>query len=391
MAAPAADAPAPNGLDRVASSTGFNLNLSGVDSGMVAGEQSLEAGEFLMSARATSEVPLTVRGAAKARAQQLCALTPATLGSSRVKAAWRPGGAMIAVASEKDDGLLVQTFSRDGKLVDSHTLGPGKPIWCDWDSSGSSLAILQENVGLFLWDVPGPDTPPGAPATQPLKLCPSITVAASFCMWSKKHPQLAIGTGAGKVIVFNKAEGVMQLHDKKGKHGAAIGCGDWLFDNRLGLASGNRVKISKPLVEKGAKWESHSKFKLSGMLSRVPKKFKDAGAPRMLSFSLKSPTFVAVCIGDNYMLVFGTSNQHSNEDVGLTFPEDYGPIASFQRWYGTVCLGCLGYLGCYLLAYLNYTRRTPYQARSPVIVHSQTRFVARAPSTANWLADTKVL
>ena len=56
-------------------------------------------------------------------------------------------------------------------------------------------------------------------------------------------------------------------------------CGDWLFDNRLGLASGNRVKISKTLSEKGAKWESHCKFKLSGMMSRVPKKFKDAGAP----------------------------------------------------------------------------------------------------------------
>ena len=37
-------------------------------------------------------------------------------------------------------------------------------------------------------------------------------------------------------------------------------------------------KISKPLVDKGAKWESHSKFKLSGMLSRVPKRFKDAGS-----------------------------------------------------------------------------------------------------------------
>jgi len=40
---------------------------------------------------------------------------------------------------------------------------------------------------------------------------------------------------AGKVIVFNKAEGVMQLHDKKGKHGAAVTCGDWLFDNRGSL------------------------------------------------------------------------------------------------------------------------------------------------------------
>ena len=36
-----------------------------------------------------------------------------------------------------------------------------------------------------------------------------------------------------------------------------------------------------------------------------------------------------------------------------------------------------------LLASLNYTRRTPLHALSPVIVHSRTRFVARAPSTAN--------
>ena len=33
-------------------------------------------------------------------------------------------------------------------------------------------------------------------------------------------PHLAIGTHQGKVIIFNKAEGVMQLHDRKGKHGA---------------------------------------------------------------------------------------------------------------------------------------------------------------------------
>ena len=48
----------------------------------------------------------------------------------------------------------------------------------------------------------------------------------------------------------------------------------------------------------------------------------------MLSFSLKSPPYIAVCIGDNYMLVFGTSGQHSHEDVGLTFPEDYGAISN---------------------------------------------------------------
>ena len=49
--------------------------------------------------------------------------------------------------------------------------------------------------------------------------------------------------GQGKVIIFNKGEGVMQLHEKKGKHGAPVTCGDWLFDNRLGLASGLRVRV----------------------------------------------------------------------------------------------------------------------------------------------------
>ena len=66
------------------------------------------------------------------------------------------------------------------------------------------------------------------------------------------------------------------------------------------------------------------------MLSRVPRKFKDAGAPKLLSFSLKYPPFVAVCIGDNYMLVFGTSGQHVNEDVGLTFPDDYVSAVSIM-------------------------------------------------------------
>ena len=57
-------------------------------------------------------------------------------------------------------------------------------------------------------------------------------------MWQRAHSQRA------QVIIFNKTEGVMQLHEKKGKHGAPVTCGDWLFDNRLGLASGLRVRPS---------------------------------------------------------------------------------------------------------------------------------------------------
>jgi len=217
-----------------------------------------------------------------------------------------------------------------------HNLGPGRPTWLDWDCNGNSVAVMVEGIGILLWEVP----PEGgtyaisessvANDHRPLRLAPSITNATSFCMWSKKCLQLAIGTTSGRVIIFNKQQGVMQLHDRKGKHGAPVTCGDWLSDNRLGLASGTRVKISKPLPAEGAQWESCSTFELSGMLSRVPRKFKDAGAPKLLSFSLSYPPFVAVCIGDNYMLVFGTTGSHNNEDVGLTFPDDYGPITGFQ-------------------------------------------------------------
>ena len=307
------------------SASRLSLNLNK----MTEGDHELSGGDFITTERAKNDVAITVRGEAHMRARRIMQLLPNFLGRDRVKAAWRPKSSQLAVVSEKDGQGILNLFSRSSmsKPVEVHNLGPGRPTWLDWDCHGTSLAIMQEGVGIYLWDV-AEEGPLGLPTntTQPLRLAPSITSATSFCMWSRKYLQLAIGTNAGKVIIFNKPQGVMQLHDRKGKHGAAVTCGDWLNDNRLGLASGTRVKISKPLEEQGAQWESYSKFRLSGMLSRVPRKFKDAGAPKLLSFSLSYPPFVAVCIGENYMLVFGTTGQHSNEDVGLTFPDDYGPI-----------------------------------------------------------------
>lgn len=217
---------------------------------------------------------------------------------------------------------------RNGEIVHQHTLGEGKCVWLEWDCKGTVLGFHQAGTGIYLWEVP----PLGSSeVTTPMALCSSITVHASFCKWSKIAAQLAIGTQQGKVIIFNKGEGVMQLHEKKGKHGAPVTCGDWLFDNRLGLASGQRVKISQPVAETGAKWESYSKFRLGGMLSKVPKHIRAAGDPNRLQFTpgAGSGPFVAVSVGDKYLLTFDTTRQH--EDLGLTFPEDYGGIAGF-RW-----------------------------------------------------------
>ncbi len=113
-------------------------------------------------------------------------------------------------------------------------------------------------------------------------------------------------------------------------------CGDWLFDNRLGLASGLRVKISQPIPETSAKWESYSKFRLGGMLSKVPKHIGKSGDPTRLQFTPSYPPYVAVSVGDKYLLTFDTTRVH--EDLGLTFPDDYGAITGFRWLHGNVLM-----------------------------------------------------
>ena len=94
-------------------------------------------------------------------------------------------------------------YRKDGKSVVVHNLGAGTPTWLDWESGGDALALMQEGVGLYLWEVgkpqPGQEASGAWVTSLPLKLAPSITVATSFCMWSKLYPHLAIGTDKGKV------------------------------------------------------------------------------------------------------------------------------------------------------------------------------------------------
>lgn len=71
------------------------------------------------------------------------------------------------------------------------------------------------------------------------------------------------------------------------------------------------------------------------MLSKVPRHIRVAGDPSNLAFTLGYPPFVAVSVGDKYLLTFDTTRV--NEDLGLTFPEDYGAIAGFQ-WLPSLVL-----------------------------------------------------
>jgi len=328
-------------------SSKFNLDLSTIPTREpVEGDHKLGDGteaNTLTTPRAQQDVAITVRGEPKHRQKMLFQVGPDKLGAGRFKFAWRPGGEMIATASSKGNQLVLHLFRRDGSIYNQSVLGPGKCLWLEWECKGQSLGLLQEGSGIYLWDMPAAGSDE---FTVPMSLCPSITQHSSFCRWSKTASLLAIGTQQGKVIIFNKAEGVMQLHEKKGKHGAPVTCGDWLFDNRLGLASGLRVKISQPIADTGSKWDSYSKFRLGGMLSKVPRHIRAAGDPNRLAFTLGYPPFVAVSVGDKYLLTFDTTRV--NEDLGLTFPEDYGQIAGFQ-WLPNLVL-LVGLTNGYIVA-----------------------------------------
>uniref|UniRef100_A0A7S3SAW4 WDR19 first beta-propeller domain-containing protein n=1 Tax=Strombidinopsis acuminata TaxID=141414 RepID=A0A7S3SAW4_9SPIT len=269
------------------------------------------------------------------RARPLIILNARELGTSTLKPAWQPRGPLLAVACQSEQGLLVQIYDTSSKAkLRSHQFDKGVATFCEWDSSGTTLAVMQAGVGIHLWECGIPTAGvrgvSGPPSPRPMALAHNQTATTSCAMWSHTNEQLAIGTTAGKVLFYNKKQVVLQANDRKGKHGAAVTCGEWLSDNRLGMASGNRIKISRPLAPDDAEWETQVKFKLTGQSGRLPKKIKAAGAPRMLAFSLGEVPHVAVCVGEAYILIFSTgSNPDVSDDLGLTFPDDYGTVVGF--------------------------------------------------------------
>lgn len=60
----------------------------------------------------------------------------------------------------------------------------------------------------------------------------------SFIKWSKVGPQLAIGTGKGSLLIYNRK--TFKKIPIIGKHTKMITCGAWNLDNKLALGSIDR-------------------------------------------------------------------------------------------------------------------------------------------------------
>lgn len=210
--------------------TGFSINLSSLEKSLpesasvAQGEHDVKDPAQMTTPRAQTEVAITQRGEPKHRHSQMFKLGPETLGRGRFKFAWRPGGEMIATAGVQGGELVVQLFLRSGSAHLVHRLPGDSCLWLGWDSKGTTLGFLQEGKGIFLWDMPSDGS--GNVGNVPISLCPMQTIGASFCKWSKVSSHLAIGTHEGKVIIFNKGQSVLTMHEKKGKHGMPVTCAE---------------------------------------------------------------------------------------------------------------------------------------------------------------------
>ena len=99
-----------------------------------------------------------------------------------------------------------------------------------WWICEKTLAVLQEGNGVLpLWDVS---------SRSVFKLETNLK-DPSFIKWSVAGSQLAIGTGKGNLLIYNKD--TRKKVPVLGKHPKRIICGAWNSDNHLALGSEDKT------------------------------------------------------------------------------------------------------------------------------------------------------
>eukprot|EP00771_Trimastix_marina_P001515 gnl/Trimastix_PCT/2596.p1 GENE.gnl/Trimastix_PCT/2596~~gnl/Trimastix_PCT/2596.p1 ORF type:complete len:1355 (+),score=466.46 gnl/Trimastix_PCT/2596:60-4124(+) len=147
-----------------------------------------------------------------------------------VKFAWHPKDVYLASVGELN---IVHIWNREGKSVMDVPLTTGQCMFLEWDKDGELLAIMQRgSTAILLWDSNSRSTTTLETSMKDL----------SFMCWSRVGPQLAIGTGKGNLIIYNK-QTLRKQATLLGKHTKRITCGAWNAENRLALGSEEK-KIS---------------------------------------------------------------------------------------------------------------------------------------------------
>ena len=113
-----------------------------------------------------------------------------------------------------------------------HQIIPPSPGICtalEWDHAGDVLAIMQANSSVVvLWNL----------RTAKTHHLDTNVKDLTFMKWSKTSGQLAIGTGKGTLIIYDKATNEKVV--AQGRHKRRIVCGDWNLENKIAFASEDR-------------------------------------------------------------------------------------------------------------------------------------------------------
>jgi WD repeat-containing protein 19 len=142
---------------------------------------------------------------------------------------WQPDGNYLAIVGAKRQ---VHIYDRYGAIVDDVTLtSGGSIISIGWDKDGEVLAVLQSgNSAIIVWD-----------AAERKTLAPVETNMKDLCwmQWSRAGPELAVGSGKGNLIIYNRR--TTRMNPLLGKHSKKITCGAWNSSNQLALGSEDKT------------------------------------------------------------------------------------------------------------------------------------------------------
>ena len=270
-------------------------------------------------------------------------------------------GITTAHTSQHAAKTVAYTYSTaTGQLVDEHTLPtPRPPLQLEWDGEGEHLAVLQDGSSvLCLWSVHGKGK---------LRQVEMGGVKdPSYMCWSRVGGQLAVGTQKGNLLIYN-------VHSLKsisvaGKHSKKITCGAWNNDNKLALASLDRMLTISD--EKGELIEQ-AKLKYDPFdIQFSAQKVDDTTPPS------ESESTVSINMGRQTVLLY---NMHDSDNpVELAFQSKYGEIVSYW-WFGDGYL-MIGFSRGYLIAISTHMREIGEELQSMKMFESALTSLCYSPN-----------
>jgi len=218
---------------------------------------------------------------------------------------WQPDGNYVAIAG---NNRQIQVVDRYGQVVDDVALTAGGVVLdISWDKDGEVLAILQSgNSAIIMWD-----------AAQRKTMTPVETNMKDLCwmQWSKVGPQLAVGSGKGNLIIYNRR--TTRMNPLLGKHSKKITAGAWNSANQLALASEDKT-ITLSTEQGDLVFQDALKGEPSDIL--LPEALGSGGTKR-LSVSISRKSLFIKSIGGDVQA-----------PLDLSFNSKHGDIA-IHRWY----------------------------------------------------------